>query len=60
MEVNNHITIFPAFYDDRYFIFRENGQEIEFTIKNNKIKSSTPLTREERVFIYKNIKEVIK
>lgn len=55
--MNEEVIIIPAIWDvNRYFIFRENGQEIEFIIKHNKVNSSQPLTKEESIFIYENIK----
>ncbi|WP_167572005.1 hypothetical protein [Aquimarina algiphila] len=54
--MKEEVFIIPAIWDDRYFIFRENGQEVEFTIKENSIRASQPLTKEESIFIYENIK----
>ncbi|WP_438423229.1 hypothetical protein [Aquimarina macrocephali] len=56
MLTDNDIIIIPAIWDERFFIFRENGQEVEFTIKNNMVRSSQPLTKEESIFVYENIK----
>lgn len=41
---------------NRYFIFRNNGLEVEFSIENGKPISQKPLTEEELNFIYKHIR----
>lgn len=53
---NNNILIIPEIYGSRYFIFRTNGQEISFNIKDGKPNPSKPLTKEELIFIYENIR----
>mgnify|MGYP001380937433 CR=1 FL=1 len=50
------IVIVPSLaFLNRYFVFRNNGQEIAFEIKNENLNSSAPLSSDERAYIYTNI-----
>lgn len=50
------VLIIKARYDiNRYFIFRNDGQEIDFTIKDEILDSKFNLSPIEREFIYINI-----
>ena len=52
----DEVLILKARYDpNRYFIFRNDGQEIDFTIIENILDSKYGLTPIEREFIYRNI-----
>lgn len=42
-------------YPDSYFIFRDNGWEIEFTIVGDLIRCSKKLHPEEVIFIRENL-----
>lgn len=52
--MNTEVVITPAVFDSgKYFIFRQNGQEIEVKIIDGMIKSTKPLFSHESDYINK-------